>query len=238
MKRGTPYHSACGRSPASSDETPVCSTSGATSMPAATSWVDQLRRKGAPGARHLRAAGRVRVDRLVALERPVARRVAVADRLAVAGEVVRHRLAEISAASQSRPTGSPGASRAASPGSARTSPSSPPSKRSRPARSSTSQTAGPRSGAGDDRCTRRSLPITGTAAGRVAEVLITSRSPGSSSSGSSAKRACSSSPDERRATSRRTSSRPAPRTSGGLARLGGLRRRGDHRAAPASERAA
>ena len=39
VKRGTRNHSACGDSPASSEDTPVCSTSGATSTPAATSCV-------------------------------------------------------------------------------------------------------------------------------------------------------------------------------------------------------
>ena len=70
------------------------------------------------------------------------------------------------------------------------------------------------SGRGPEKCTASSAD-TLTWAGRVAVVLTTSRSPGSSRPGSSAKPWWLISPDARRLTSIRTPSLGSPRASGG-----------------------
>ena len=83
----TSNRSGCGPSPASCDDTPVCSVTGATAMPRATSLVTSVGGERPPGRRHLGAAGDRREDRLVGRERVRPVEVAVGDRAAVQGDV-------------------------------------------------------------------------------------------------------------------------------------------------------
>ena len=83
---GTRNRSGCGGSPGSCEDTPVCSTTGATATPRVTSSVTTSIGERPPGARHLRAARLAGEDGLVLSQRPRARHVGVADRPPVAGE--------------------------------------------------------------------------------------------------------------------------------------------------------
>ena len=181
---------------------------------------DQLRRERASGARHLRAAGLVRVHVLVRGERPRTPHVAVADRRSRARRGTRRVAAEAPSAPArgAHPHAARGSSRTRRPAGrvARR----PPERRraGRPSaarRSRTDPDLAPL--AGVERwspSTEPSARLARKAAGSVADVLTTSRSPGSTNSGSWRKPLWTTSPPSRE-TSRRTSSRARPRASAG-----------------------
>ena len=156
---------------------------------------DQLRRERPAGARHLGAAGLERVDVLVGRERPAARHVAVADRLPVLREVGLERPRQVEPGEPEPDAGVGGEDprrRRRREASSRSPASTPPNGAS-PRRSSTIQKrSGSRSRRGRREpqleLGRRPRASPARAAGSVAEVLTTSRSPGARNCGRSRKR--------------------------------------------------
>ena len=119
----------------------------------------ELGGEGAAGARHLGAAGRVGVDRLIALERPGAPRNGRSGsaRRGAPGSAAAARAGAAQQPQALAAVGRSASTAVAPPGSSSTSPAWPPRWRSAPARSSPSHASPPCSGAGDERC-RRSSP--------------------------------------------------------------------------------
>ena len=199
----------------------MCSVTGATSTPSATSRVIKLGGERPAGARHLGAAGLERVHVLVRRQGPATGHVAVANRMPVRGQIRLERLSDIEA----REPEPDARVRSEDPGEATVRQSQPVTDvnpTERPA-------LGPKL---DDPEALRDLdrspesrdaaraahrpPVTPEAPPAVvAEVLTTIRSPGARCRGKSKNRPCAIEPSARSVTSSRTPSRSNPRASGG-----------------------
>ena len=188
VEAGTRKRSGWGRSPCSSDETPVWSTTGAIPTPRATRRVISSGVNGRPALGISALPGSRGVDVLILVDRALAVVVCVPDRTAVPPQVLVDRIRQAqrrepeAVAARSAIRGRPGhrrAARAARPGLRR-------ARERSPSRSSMIQApSGRRHGV--ERWTRDGRPSSRrprSADGRVPDVLMTSRSAGSSSSGS------------------------------------------------------
>ena len=194
--------------------------------------------EGPGGARHLGAARLEREDRLVGVERPLGRDVPVADRAAVAVQVLLEGRAELEPGEgQPIAAGEPGEQVGVRAGGQLDSRSGGRRPERRPVvGAELDDPASVASGVESRSSTARPASCAGRAAGRVAEVLTTSRSPARRKLGRSRKRAWTSEPSWRSATSIATSSRPRAACFRRLVRLAQPGRRERGHAGPAADR--
>ena len=235
---GTRKRSACGASPASCEDSPVCRVMGVTPTPLLISRVDEVGGERSRRRRHLGAAGVDAEDGLVVGERVAAVEVPVGDRPSGPG----HGRGEV--AGRGRPPEAVADARGGGvlPRVRRGEGERGAVEHDGLARRRRRGSLGPRRGrcgarrrtrrrrGGWRRARRRSPRVVleaSASAATVALVFTTTRSPGASSSGRSRKTRCRRSPGAR-ATRRRTPSRGTPRCSAGAA----AKRHGGHAETP------